>query len=542
MREKLRHIKDKLFTFSAHFSIVLLVAALIIVLGPMLAKGFTAVVFQGTSEFRRLQLEEHSRGSKEDVLAEVEQGRKERQNLHDMIEDFNVGIDTSEMYDKARDIYREYSRNLRSMDLPYDEYSGKRRKAREVRDYLLDAIESEDEEKVNSFLEKVFAEQTNKDFKDTEFQKIFTLAEQFRETSKKIDFSKRDKYKEDLVRIKELMKELFGPAPGEEKPALIMEQYGATRWDMAQRVINEIMHKTEWVEQEGTAALAKKKVERRKTFKGTGFEAFFDILPQKAREILKPRTTFYWQYFIDDSTPGHYFGGVGPEIIGTLMLTLLAMAMAIPLGITAAAYLVECAGENMIVKIIRGFINTLAGVPSIVFGLFGMAFFVMFLLPAFGKQPQACVLTASMTLAVLVLPVIIRSSEEAIRAVPRTYKEASLALGAGNFSTFIFVTMPAAMPGILTGIILSLSRAAGETAPILFTGAVALGPIPDSIFSPTRTLSYGSYDIAVGDRLAMQVPHKQYGMVATLILLVLILNIIAICIRSRMSAKLKGQN
>jgi len=145
-----------------------------------------------------------------------------------------------------------------------------------------------------------------------------------------------------------------------------------------------------------------------------------------------------------------------------------------------------------------------------------------------------------MTLAVLVLPVIIRSSEEAIRAVPRSYKEASLALGAGNLRTFILVTLPAAMPGILTGIILSLSRAAGETAPILFTGAVALGPLPKSIFSQTRTLSYGSYDIAVGDRLAMMVPHKQYGMVATLIVLVLLLNLIAILIRSKMSARLKG--
>ena len=170
-------------------------------------------------------------------------------------------------------------------------------------------------------------------------------------------------------------------------------------------------------------------------------------------------------------------------------------------------------------------INTLAGVPSIVFGLFGLAFFVLFLFPLLGFEPKPCILAASMTLAVLILPVMIRASEEAIRAVPRPTRKASLALGASRFHTFMTVTLPAALPGILTGIILSLSRVAGETAPILFTGAVAMGDVPRSVFDPTRTLSYGSYDMAVGDRLAMMVPHNQYGMVMTLVLLILILNV-----------------
>ena len=185
-------------------------------------------------------------------------------------------------------------------------------------------------------------------------------------------------------------------------------------------------------------------------------------------------------------------------------------------------------------------INTLAGVPSIVFGLFGLSFFVLFFLPLLGFPSKPCILAASLTLAILTLPVMIRASEEAIRSVPQTYKEASLALGAGKFKTFMKVTMPAALPGILTGIILSLSRVAGETAPVLFTGAVALGPIPSSIFHSTRTLSYGSYDMAVGDRIAMMVPHNQYGMVATLVILILCLNIMAIVIRSRMFRKLHG--
>jgi phosphate transport system permease protein len=138
----------------------------------------------------------------------------------------------------------------------------------------------------------------------------------------------------------------------------------------------------------------------------------------------------------------------------------------------------------------------------------------------------------------MILPIIIRASEEAIRSVPVSYKQAALALGAGELRTVLTVTLPAAMPGILTGIILSLSRAAGETAPILFTGAVALGPIAKSLFDPTRTLSYGSYNIAVSDRISMLVPHNQYGMVSALIILVLVLNLAAIIIRSRISKRL----
>jgi phosphate transport system permease protein len=186
-------------------------------------------------------------------------------------------------------------------------------------------------------------------------------------------------------------------------------------------------------------------------------------------------------------------------------------------------------------------------VPSIVFGLFGLAFFVLFLFPALGFQSKPCILAASLTLSLLTLPVMIRASEEAIKSVPHTYKEASLGLGAGRFKTFVQVILPSAAPGILTGIILSLSRVAGETAPILFTGAVALGSIPNFsitnlnwLFQSTRALSYGSYDMAVGDRIAMSVPHNQFGMVLSLILLILILNGISIILRTKIAKKLKG--
>jgi len=286
--------------------------------------------------------------------------------------------------------------------------------------------------------------------------------------------------------------------------------------------------------------MVKVKVARQEDFAGTELEPVFPYIEANFDNYTVPNFTFYWQYFIDDSTSGHYFGGVGPEVLGTLMLTLLAMLFVFPLGVISAAYLVECASDNLAVRIIRMCINTLAGVPSIVFGLFGMAFFVLFLFPAIGLPSKPCILAASLTLSVLTLPVMIRASEEAIRSVPQTYKEASLGLGASQFRTFVKVTFPAALPGILTGVILSLSRVAGETAPILFTGAVAFGPIPRSIFNSTRTLSYGSHDLATGDKIAMLVPHNQYGMVVTLVLLIICLNAIAIFFRAKIFRKLKG--
>ena len=321
---------------------------------------------------------------------------------------------------------------------------------------------------------------------------------------------------------------------------MIMDRYGATRYDLANKILNKILWKEKWVQQEENKPMVAVKVKRVEDFAGTQLEDVFGYIKGNFDKIMAFEKTVYWQYFIDDSTSGHYFGGVGPEILGTLILTILSMIIVFPLGVISAAYLVECGSDSIAVRIIRMSINTLAGVPSIVFGLFGLAFFVLYLLPAFGAPSKPCILAASLTLAVLTLPVMIRASEEAIRSVPGAYKEASLGLGASRFTTFVKVTFPAALPGILTGVILSLSRVAGETAPILFTGAVAFGPIPKSIFDPARTLSYGSYNIAVGDKIGMLVPHKQYGMVVTLILLIIGLNGIAIFLRAKIFRRLKG--
>lgn len=172
-----------------------------------------------------------------------------------------------------------------------------------------------------------------------------------------------------------------------------------------------------------------------------------------------------WQFLTQMPQKGMTAGGIFPAILGTLYLTIGAICFALPLGTSAAIYLTEYSAQNRLIRIIRIGINNLAGVPSVVFGLFGLAIFVKFL--NFGVS----ILSGSLTLGILILPTIIRASEEALSAVPQSFREASLALGATKWQTIQKVILPNSISGILTGSILSIGRAAGETAPILFTAA-----------------------------------------------------------------------
>ncbi len=541
MNMTLRKITDKCFTGIAGFSVVLIIMTLAIVLGPMIWRGATAVTFKGTVEFRQLQYDLYKRGDIDSLNNEVAQAEEARKKIYAQIDQFKRGIDTESLIAQSRKKYREYKKHLKSLDLSDTKYDKLTGNAKEIRNTLANAYESTDKDFIIKTLDDLFTTYPVQQFINTPAAHMLTAAQDYKAVAQNIDLSNREKYAESLAEVQELLSRLLGPRPGQEKPALIMEQYGATRWDVAQNQLEQLLWVENWVQTEPDKPLVNKPTSRADQFTGTALEDMFTSLETDLASLLKPQREFYWQYFIDDSTEGYFFGGVGPEIIGTLLFTVMGMLFAVPIGIISASYLVEYAGENIVVRTIRICINTLAGVPSIVFALFGLVFFVKVLMPAFGQESKPCILTGSMTLAILVLPVLIRASEEAIRAVPATYKEASLALGAGKFRTLVKVTLPAALPGILTGIILSLSRAAGETAPLLFAGAVAVGPVPKSIFEPSRVLSYGSYDIAVGDRYASMVPHKQFGMVVTLIMLVLCLNIIAFIIRSRVSKKLRGQ-
>jgi phosphate transport system permease protein len=219
-------------------------------------------------------------------------------------------------------------------------------------------------------------------------------------------------------------------------------------------------------------------------------------------------------------------GGVFPAIIGTLYLVLGTAILSLPLGILAAVYLTEYAKDNWLTRLIEVAIVNLAGVPSIVYGLFGLGLFVIFL------KLGASIMAGSLTLAIMTLPVIITASKEALNSVPRSFREVSYSLGASRWQTVRKVVLPNAIPGIMTGTILGLSRAAGETAPILFTVAAFYLPrLPRSVFDQVMALPYHIYV------LSTQVPNVsvkiQYGTVLVLILLVFIMNIIAAVIRAR---------
>jgi phosphate transport system permease protein len=540
MRVGIRGTFDKAFTILTAMSVVFISLVLLGILGPMIWKGSSAVIFRGTTEFRKMQLSLFQRGDEEALKAEVSETDTARKVVYETLEKFKRGIDREALSNEARKIHREFGKELRYKNVKGDEYSRLRSITRDIRDRLEEAFVSQDINEIQENIEYVLKFQDEPQFKSTTAAGLFSMATDFLRTVEKIDLSKQYEYAEAVEEIEQIIGNLLGPRPGEPQPALARLRFGATRWDQAQKLIDDLLVEKEWVEDEPGKPLIRRESDRSAQFAGTKLEPLFDYVRTNAHKMLRPKLTFYWQFFIDDNFNSHYFGGVGPEILGTLLITLLGMIFAVPLGLISAAYLVECASDNFLLRIIRMCINTLAGVPSIVFGLFGLAFFILFLFPLVGISSKGCILAASMTLAILTLPVMIRASEEAIRAVPQTYKEASLSLGASRFRTFVTVTLPAALPGILTGIILSLSRIAGETAPILFTGAVAFGPVPKSVLNPTRTLSYGSYDMAVGDRISMMVPHNQYGMVVTLVVLVLCLNAMAIALRSRVFKKLKG--
>lgn len=219
-------------------------------------------------------------------------------------------------------------------------------------------------------------------------------------------------------------------------------------------------------------------------------------------------------------------GGIFPTLIGTIILPLLALLIATPLGIFTSVYLSEYTKENLATKIIRFGTDCLAGIPSIIFGLFGYIFFVITL--GFGWS----ILSGGLTLAVMVLPTIIRTSEEAIRSVPKSYREVSYSLGASRWQTVKKVILPNALPGIVTGVMLSIGRSIGETAAVIFTAGSSLR-IPTSVFDSTRTMAVHFYLLAREGISA----ENAYGTAATLIIAVLFVNVSAYWLMNRFIAK-----
>jgi phosphate transport system permease protein len=249
---------------------------------------------------------------------------------------------------------------------------------------------------------------------------------------------------------------------------------------------------------------------------------------------IKGISVISWEFLTTMPSEGMTEGGILPAIVGTLSLVLGSMILAFPIGVMSAIYLNEYSAHPRLKSFIRTMTNNLAGIPSIVFGLFGMALFVNTL--KFGDS----IIAGSCTLALVALPVIIRTTEEALLAIDDSFRHASLALGATKWQTIRRVVLPMAFPNILTGLILSIGRVSGETAPILFTAAAYFLPkLPHSIFDQVMALPYHLYVITTSGTEIEKSRPIAYGTALVLIMLVLITNIIANFIRRYYNKKYK---
>lgn len=280
-------------------------------------------------------------------------------------------------------------------------------------------------------------------------------------------------------------------------------------------------------------SLTSARIQQRIGFSLLGLMTFVTVLPVLliiGYIVLKGAPAISWEFLTAMPRNGMREGGILPAIIGTFYLTLGTAIFSVPLGIAAAIYIAEYAPDNFLTRLIRIAIINLAGIPSVVYGLFGLGLFVLFL------RLGTSILAASLTLSIMTLPVIISTAEEALRSVPQAFRTVSISLGATRWQTIWRIVLPQAMPGIITGIILGLERAAGETAPILFTGAAFFLPrLPQSPMDATMALPYHIFVISTSvPGMPIQI---QYGTVFVLLVFVLGMNLIATLIRQRARAK-----
>lgn len=564
-----RKILDKSFTWLSLCAVAAMCLAVVVFLAPILVRGANAVVFEATVEHSRFLYEVLGRGGGVAYERMCERAEKARAPLYAMVsecENPSSGrfAETSERIGRAR------ASALASMeaDLPkIMEALGSEGRLAALSGIaasawsgyaaaVADAAEASGKDGTGVALEKFLQEQRDSISADIR-RAVNSLSKKaklgvvekslvrraFAEAAEAglADVSDRLSAKNRAFTVlMEGVRELLGPedAAGRAQARLMRNRFGQTRMDVARKILDEDILKISTYESDAAGNQISVRIDSREYFAGTPAEKIIDYVEENMDAMLQPHLTFYWGFFFDDPYDSNIFGGIWPMILGTFYLTAGAMLIAAPIGAVSAIYLVEYAGGGRIVSVLRMCISTLAGVPSIVFGLFGLAFLINTLKLSDGKS----VLAGCITLALLILPTIIRSCEEAVRAVPATYREASLGLGAGKWKMITGVVVPAALPGMLTGVIISMGRAAGETAPIIFTAATSTGAAIglSKIFSqPTPALPWNIYNICAEHEMADRVMHVQYGMVLTLLAIVLSLNFVAIVLRARLSKKLK---
>ena len=514
MRQSTRKLIDRSFTGMGLFSIFIMGLALLVILVPLFTRGTGAFIFKATIEHRRLLQERFDRGDAQQLAEELSAVQAARKPIYDMLQQFENN--QQQQLDTVLTTFKALAQRNDSIG---------RRVKRRLKRWNPDGSFMENIE----IAKKILARLEGSVDADAISPEIETI---------KNSITRIDAQNQPLVDLKACLRDYLGPAPGEPLMALPRKQYGPTRWDHAKEKAEAVLYSEQWdYSGDGLGKLVL--TPRVEQFKDTELEPLFDYIETHGEDLLAPRWTFYWGFLTDKSLDIHLFGGIFPELIGTIYLTLGAILFAVPIGIITAIYFSEYAKPGRIVTFLRTCVSTLAGVPSIVFGMFGLAFFLNVC-----HLPKG-VLAGALTLALLILPTIIRASEEAIRAVPMVYREAALGLGAGRWHAIITVILPAALPGVLTGTVISMGRAAGETAPIIFTAAasvaatLSLNPLK-AWNQPTTALSWNLYNLCTEHEAASEIRHVQFGMAAMLVAVVLILNLFAIILRARIAKKLKG--
>ncbi len=567
MKTSTRKILDKSFSALALSSMAIMCAAAVAFLAPIIINGSGAVWFKATVEHFKFLREVLDRGSAQELAAMTEKSDAAREKLYSLMRAYESPADFkkisgaiasarraafAEAAKKSAEFVKILDENKGAASAPvikkfgegiFADYSGlvsgaaKRSSSPAMAEFLAGEKEAlqdgaravlEDFAKIRklSVLEKG---RLRRELPAAALENLGAASEKVSEDNAA------------YAAFKEGVWELLGPMTQADKEAakMMRRKFGQTRMDVARKVLGESVLRIRVNSTDSSGRQTSESVLVAERFKGTPLAEMAKCAEENFTAMMQPRNTFYWGFLFDSPYDSNIFGGIFPMILGTFYLTVGAMIFAAPLGIVAAIYFSEYAKNGRVVNFLRMCVGTLAGVPSIVFGLFGLAFLINTVKVSESKS----VLAGSITLALLILPTIIRSCEEALKTVPNSYREAALGLGAGKWRAICTVILPAALPGMLTGIIISMGRAAGETAPIIFTAATSTGAaiaLADVFTEATPALPWNIYNICSEHEMADKIEHVQYGMVLTLIAIVLLLNSVAIVLRDRLQKKLRG--
>lgn len=568
MKTAYRKILDKSFTYVAYASLAVIALAILTFLAPIVYRGVGAVIFNATVEHEKFLIENLGRSPTKSDEERIKLSNEARAPLYEMMGKYESPSDTAfdakinTAFDAAFESMKKHSQELlSSLELKGSERGKRIAQISEKiwADYIgeIDKASSDAKKDGTSFaLIKVLKGQDERladavrrevaylnSIKKLNFmQKSLIRRNASAGIKKHIDavVSELDEQNAAYKTFKEGIVKLLGQPDIKSKDAvnLLRQKYGQTRMDMARSALEDSVLTISVKAKDSGGAEYIKRVKTAEFFKGTKVGEMAEYIEENFDAMLQPHMTAYWGFFFDEPFDSNIFGGIWPMILGTFYLTLGSMIIAAPLGIAASIYFSEYSKGGKSVELLRICVGTLAGVPSIVFGLFGLAFLINTVKISEGKS----VLAGCITLALLILPTIIRSCEESLKAVPNSYREAALSLGANKWKAIRTVILPAALPSMLTGIIISMGRAAGETAPIIFTAATSTGAalaISEIFTQPTPALPWNIYNICSEHEMAERVSHVQYGMVLTLIGIVLLLNAIAIVIRARLQNRAK---